>query len=154
MTQTASEAAAKTESISTLVAHWGDAWNRHRMDEAARWVAIDVDFVTVAGLRLKGRDEFVQFHQELHRTQMRDSVWTTLGHEVRFVHDVLGIVHVEWRMEGDRNQDGSDRAARLGVFTWLVVPVDNGFQISAGHNTNLRSDIAHRLKPPHATAQA
>ena len=52
-----------------------------------------------------------------------------------------------WRIEGDRNEDGSHRAGRLGVFTWLVVPVDEGFEISAAHNSNLRPDIAHRLNP-------
>lgn len=147
MIQAPTDAASKIESISRLVADWGLAWNQHRMHQAARLVAIDVDFVNVAGRRLKGRAEFLDFHQEIHRTQMRDSVWTTLGHELRFVRDDFGIAHVEWRIEGDRNEDGSHRAGRLGVFTWLVVPVDEGFEISAAHNSNLRPDIAHRLNP-------
>lgn len=146
MTQASTDAVSRIESISKLVDNWGLAWNQHRMDQAARLVAVDVDFVNVAGRRLKGRAEFLNFHQDIHRTQMRDSVWTTLGHEVRFVRGDLGIAHVEWRIEGDRNEDGSHRAARLGVFTWLVVPVDEGFEISAGHNSNLRPDVAHRLK--------
>jgi uncharacterized protein (TIGR02246 family) len=147
MTQAPTDAASKIESISKLVADWGFAWNQHRMDDAARLVAIDVDFVNVAGRRLKGRAEFLKFHQEIHQTQMRDSVWTTLGHEVRFVREDFGIVHVEWRIEGDRNADGSHRAARLGVFSWLVVSVDEGFEISAGHNTNLSPGVAHRIAP-------
>jgi uncharacterized protein (TIGR02246 family) len=147
MIQAETKAASKIESISNLVADWGLAWNRHRMGDAARLVAIDVDFVNVAGRRLKGRAEFLEFHQEIHQTQMRDSVWTTLGHEVRFVRDDIGIVHVEWRIEGDRNADGSHRAARLGVFSWLVASVNEGFEISAAHNTNLGPGVAHRIAP-------
>src|SRR5260221_5498878 len=135
MTQAPADTESKSESISRLVADWGLAWNLHRMDKAAHLVAVDVDFVNVAGRRLKGRAEFLEFHQQIHRTQMRDSVWTTLGHEARFVRDDFGIVHVEWRIEGDRNEDGSHRSARLGGFTWLVVPGNEGVEISAGHST-------------------
>ena len=70
---------ATTQLLQDLAMRWQDAWNRHDMDEIAASVAPNVDFVTVAGLWLCGRAEFCEHHRGLHRTQMRESRWTTLA---------------------------------------------------------------------------
>jgi uncharacterized protein (TIGR02246 family) len=44
--------------IDALIEAWARAWNAHDMQAAAALVHDDVDFVTVAGLWLRGRDEF------------------------------------------------------------------------------------------------
>jgi uncharacterized protein (TIGR02246 family) len=131
--------------IASLIAAWADAWNAHDMEQAVQLVTRDVNFVNVAGRWLKGADEFLSYHREVHRTQMRESRWANLGHEIKPLNDDLVLVHLEWTISGDRDLDGTPRARRHGIFTWLVIRYDDQWRIGAGHNTNLRSDTRHRL---------
>lgn len=125
---------------------WQHAWNHHDMDEIAMSVAPDVDFVTVTGLWLRSRAEFLEQHRGLHRTQMRDSRWTTLASTARLAREGLAVQHVEWCIEGDRNLDETPRSPRRGIFTW-VVSLQAPPSILAAHNTNLAAHVMHRLVP-------
>ena len=116
------------------------------MDEFSASIAPDVDFVTVVGLWLSGRAEFLEHHRKLHRTQMRESVWTTWGSTARPAGAGLALQHVEWCIEGDRNADETPRSPRRGVFTW-VVSLQAQPVILAAHNTNLAAHVMHRLTP-------
>jgi uncharacterized protein (TIGR02246 family) len=134
-----------TPGIGILVETWAAAWNAHDMQSAAALVAADVDFVTVAGRWLKGRDEFLRHHRDIHRRQMRDTTWATLGYEVRRLHEDFALAHLEWAISGERDADGAPRAARSGIFTWVVASTRDARLITAAHNTNLRADTSHRL---------
>lgn len=123
---------------------WQLAWNNHDAEALAALVAPDVEFVTVAGLWLRGRDDFHAHHRQLHRTQMSTSTWTTVGATLRMLGDGHALQHVEWRIEGDRDPDGSPRLPRQGIFTW-VLQLQTGTRILVGHNTNLASHLSHRL---------
>lgn len=135
---------ANVQSLHELALRWQRAWNHHDMDEIAAWVAPDVDFVTVTGLWLRGRAEFLEQHRRLHHTQMRDSAWTTLASTARLVCEGLALQHVEWCIEGDRDPDETSRAPRRGVFTW-VISLHDPLSILAAHNTNLAAHVRHRL---------
>jgi uncharacterized protein (TIGR02246 family) len=130
--------------VATLVEAWERAWNAHDMPAAARLVHPEVDFVTVAGHWLTGRREFLAHHQRIHRDHLRDSVWATRAYRVRPLHDRLVLVHLEWVITGERGPDGTTASPRAGVFTWVVEQAAGGL-IAAAHNTNLRSDVGHRL---------
>jgi len=123
---------------------WQDAWNRHDAEGLAALVAPDVEFVTVAGLWLRGWQEFLAHHRRLHETQMRLSTWTTAASTVRLLGKGHALAHVEWRIEGDFDTDGGHRSPRRGIFTW-VLQLRDAPLILAGHNTNLASNLAHRL---------
>jgi len=131
--------------IVELIDAWADAWNAHDMRQARRLVAADVDFVTVSGLWLKGGEEFLAHHRAIHRMQMRDSRWTNLGYELRSVRDDLCLVHLEWTIADDREPDGTPRARRYGLFTWLIERRGAAWHIIAAHNGDLRAGIRHRL---------
>ena len=131
--------------VDELVAVWATAWNRHDMEAAAGLVTSDVDFVSVSGRWLRGRNEFVDYHRRLHGKQMRDSIWTNLGHEARFVGDDLAFVHLEWAIRGDSDPDGTPRRQRLGLFTWVLFRTHDRWRIGAAHNTDLRPGVTHRL---------
>jgi uncharacterized protein (TIGR02246 family) len=128
-----------------LIEAWADAWNAHDMQRARGLVAADVDFVTVAGLWLKGGEEFLSHHREIHRMRMRESRWTNLGYELRSVRDDLCLVHLEWTTAGDREPDGTPRARRYGLFTWLIERRGDTWHIIAVHNSDLRAGVRHRL---------
>src|SRR5205085_7685701 len=51
---------------------------------------------------------------------LRESTWTTHGHDVRPLRADLELVHLEWTIAGERDTDGSIRPPRSGVFTWIV----------------------------------
>jgi uncharacterized protein (TIGR02246 family) len=133
------------DGIEALVAAWTTAWNRHDIEAVARLVMPNVDFVNVEGRWLKGRDEFVDHHRQIHRVQMRDSIWTNLGYETRLIGNDLAIVHVEWTIKGDRDPGGTARRPRHGLFTWVVSRTQNGWRIAAAQNTDLRRGVTHRL---------
>jgi uncharacterized protein (TIGR02246 family) len=132
-------------SIAVLVDGWARAWNRHDMEAAAALVVPDVDFVTVGGHWLKGRDEFLRHHWDIHRRHVRETTWTTHGYQVRSLHDDFAIVHLEWTIAGERDTDDTTRPPRSGIFTWLVARTPSAWLITAAHNTNLRADVSHRL---------
>jgi len=130
-----------------LAEAWMAAWNAHDMDAAAELFAPDVEFVNVAGLWLRGREEFLDHHRRIHAMQMRNSRLAHLATSIRSIRDDLALIHLEWLMEGDRERDGAPRAApRRGIFTWLAAREDDGvWRIIAAHNTNLSDHIRHRL---------
>jgi uncharacterized protein (TIGR02246 family) len=128
-----------------LIEAWAGAWNAHDMERARTLVADNLDFVTVAGLWLKGGEEFLAYHRDIHRTHMRDSQWTNLDHQLTPVRDNLWLVHLEWTIAGDREPDGTPRPRRYGLFTWLTEKRGNAWRIVAAHNGNLRADLRHRL---------
>jgi hypothetical protein len=50
-------------------------------------------------------------------------------------------MHVEWVLSGDKDPDGTARAPRESLFTWVVIGQADGWLIRAAQNTN-RSDLA------------
>lgn len=115
------ENAKDQEAIKEIEAHWQDAWNRHDMKAFAALVSEDVDFITVAGIWLKGRAEFESHHARMHQMQFRDSMWTTVETQIRFLKPDVAVVHVRWGITGDRDPDGTPRQPRRGVFTRVVM---------------------------------
>ena len=124
---------------------WARAWNAHDMRSAATLVTADVDFVTVAGLWLKGRDEFGRHHRDIHARHLRATTWKTLGYEVRPLGDDLALAHVEWEIAGELGTSDTPRPPRCGIFTWVIARGEGGWSIVAAHNTNLGADTSHRL---------
>lgn len=130
---------------------WAAAWNAHDMEAAAGLVAMEVEFVTVAGHWLRGRAEFLAYHRGIHTAQMRDSRWAGLAVDTRLLRDGLALIHLEWAIEGDRDPDGTPRAPRKGIFTWIAAREEDGaWRIAVAHNTNLRAGVHHRLWPDDA----
>jgi uncharacterized protein (TIGR02246 family) len=131
--------------IDAVIEAWGRAWNAHDMRGAAALVDADVDFVTVAGRWLRGRDEFLRHHQDIHQRHMRETTWATVGYAVRPLRDDLALAHLEWTIIGERAPDGTPRPQRAGIFTWVVACRGRAWLIAAAHNTNLGADASHRL---------
>ena len=131
--------------IDTLIGSWAQAWNGHDADALAALVWPDVEFITVAGLWLRGAPAFAAHHRSLHDGPMRGTRWTNHGHDMRRLHYDLALVYLEWTIAGEREPDGAARPDRPGVFTWLLMRDGAAWRIAAAHNTNLRADVRHRL---------
>ena len=115
------------------------AWNRHDMHAFGAMLTIDADWVNVAGIRWKGREEIEREHAARHGGPVfKDSVWTTRGITVSILKPDLAVVHIEWSIRGDRDPDGTPRQPREGVLSWVTVKDGSVWRIRAGHNTNKR----------------
>ena len=129
-----------------LIGQWGEGWNAHDIGSLAALVTADVAFVNVAGKRLLGREEFREHHQTIHRAQLRESTWRTLGWEWCHLPGAQLLTHVEWMIRGERDATSLPRAPRSGVFTWLLISTKAGCRIRAAHNTDMREGIHHRTE--------
>ena len=97
-------------------------------------MADDVDFVTVGAMWLHGRRDFEKYHTRLLSGRFSEAAIRPLQIAVRFLHPDMAVVYWSWRLEGDRNVDGTKRQIRCGMMTmvaeklggeWLVVVAQN-----------------------------
>jgi uncharacterized protein (TIGR02246 family) len=114
------------------------AWNTHDMTAMAKLFTEDADFVDVGGIRLKGRARIRDEHAKRHEMQFKESVMTVRSVDVRFLKPDVALVHIDWVMERDRDPDGTSRAPRNGVMSWVVVRQRDEWRIASAHNTNVR----------------
>jgi uncharacterized protein (TIGR02246 family) len=131
-----------------------DAWAKHDGHEMAKFMAEDVDFVTVGATWFHGRADFERYHTRLLSGRFKESRNTPLETIVRFLRPDLALVHFSWTIEGDKNADGSARPKRFGLMTmlaekrkdtWLVVAAQN---TNAGHGAPEADDIKLPIRLP------
>jgi uncharacterized protein (TIGR02246 family) len=113
------------------------AWNEHRLEKMDALVTDDIDWVNVDGGRGKGREQVVGGHVRVHATpKFKDSVMTLDKIEVASVRPDVAVAHVYWSLKGDRDNDGTPRQPRSGLFTWLLVKDGKAWRVRASHNSN------------------
>lgn len=126
-----------SEAIRALAAEFEKAWNTHDMRYFDAIVTDDIDWVNVDGGRGRGRDAIVGGHARVHATpKFNDSRLTVRRVEVAALRPDVALAHVLWWLQGDRNNDGTTRPPRDGVFTWLIVNDGKSWRIRASHNSN------------------
>ena len=123
------------EAIKQIEKDWQAAWNRHDMKALAALVTEDIDFITVAGLWLKGRKEFEEHHASIHVMRFKESVRTTTDVQVKFLKPDVAIVHVSGGIKGEKGRDGTPLQPRQGIFTRVVTKEGGKWLIKASQNT-------------------
>jgi len=116
---------------------WQDAWNRHDMEALSSLFTDDADFVQVNGRRWIGPAEIKKNHALVHEMMFKDSVWTNLKLDIRFLKPDVAIAHQTWGLRGDKNPDGTARTPREGLFTQVFIKRGRQWLITAAHNTNI-----------------
>src|SRR6516164_9675881 len=125
------------EAVRKLPQSFCDAWAKRDGHELAKIMADDVDFVTVATVYLHGRTDFEKFHTRLLSGRFRDSTITSLESSERFLRPDMAVVHWSWKIEGDKNFDGTPRAApRFGMMTMVAQKRNSNWQVVVAQNTN------------------
>jgi uncharacterized protein (TIGR02246 family) len=125
------------EANRALASAFEKAWNTHDMDVAFRkLLTTDVDWVNVDGYRGRGIEPVVQGHVRVHAAKFKESVLTVNAVSVGLLKPDIAIVHVSWGMRGDRDNDGTPRQPREGLFTWVTVKDGSAWKIRASHNSN------------------
>jgi uncharacterized protein (TIGR02246 family) len=123
-----------------------DAWAKHDGHELAKIMAEDVDFVTVATTYLHGRSDFEKFHARLLSGRFKEAVITPLQITVRFLRPDIAVVHWSWKIEGDKNPDGTPRQSRYGMMTLVAEKQIGVWLVIVGQNTNAILGIPPELQ--------
>lgn len=113
------------------------SWNKHDFSDMKNYVAEDADFVNVAGMHWKGREDIQYAHNKTHEQIFKDKPLTKVSVVIRFLTGDVAIAHVHMHLEGDLiTPDGSKKAApeALAIFiflkkngVWLITAVENVF---------------------------
>jgi len=124
-----------------------EAWAKHDGHELAKIMAEDVDFVTVATTYLHGRADFEKFHTRLLSGRFKEANLTTLQTTARFLRPDIAVVHWSWKIEGDRNMDGSARQQpRYGMMTMVAEKRDGSWLVVVAQNTNAMLGVPSELQ--------
>lgn len=127
------------------------AWNKHSGHELAKLMSEDVDFVNVGGDWLHGRTDFELYHSRLLSGRFKESTFVPLETVVRFLRPDLAVIHLSWKIQGDKNEDLTPRKPRFGLDTFIVEKKDAGWMIIEAQNTNQMpgpNPELNGIKPP------
>jgi uncharacterized protein (TIGR02246 family) len=113
------------------------AWNKHDIEVGFRKLLTDdVDWINVNAGRGKGIEAVVQGHVRVHEGKFKDSVMTVKDVEIALLKPDVALMFVSWGISGDRDDDGTPREPREGLFTWVTVKDGAAWKIRASQNTN------------------
>jgi uncharacterized protein (TIGR02246 family) len=137
---------ADDQAIRALPQSFCAAWAKHDGHALATIMADDVDFVTVATTYLHGRKDFEDFHVRLLSGRFKDSTITPIDITARFLRPDFGVVHWSWKIDGDKNADGTAREARYGMMTLVAEKQHGNWRVIVGQNTNAILGIPPELQ--------
>jgi uncharacterized protein (TIGR02246 family) len=133
--------AQRTTNDSVVIGEQVDAffasWNKHDFSDMKNYVAEDCDFVNVAGMHWKGREDIQYAHNKTHEQIFKNKPLKKLSVDIRFLTEDVAIAHVQMHLEGTlATPDGSRQvdpdALATFVFlnkngAWLITAVENVF---------------------------
>ncbi|HEX9223936.1 MAG TPA: SgcJ/EcaC family oxidoreductase [Candidatus Acidoferrales bacterium] len=138
---------ADEEAVGKLPQAFREAWAKHDGHELAKIMADDVDFVTVATTYLHGRADFETFHTRLLSGRFKESTITPLQTTVRFLRPDMAVIHWSWKIEGDRNMDGTARQQpRYGMMTMVAEKRSGTWLVAVAQNTNAALGLPPELQ--------
>lgn len=130
--QSASDRAA----LEALPTKYTQAWATHDGHKLTELMSDNIDWITVGGTWYRGRKDFEAYHTRLLAGRFREARMTALEKKVDFIRPDLAFVRWSWRMEGDKNFDGTPRPPRVGIITMVAEKQGDDWKIIAGQNTN------------------
>lgn len=119
-----------------LPTKYTQAWATHDGRKLTELMSDNIDWITVGGTWYRGRKDFEAYHTGLLAGRFREAQMTALEKKVDFIRPDLAFVRWSWRMEGDKNFDGTPRLPRVGIITMVAEKQGDAWKIIAGQNTN------------------
>ena len=130
------QSAADVSAVRAIPQAFAEAWAKGDAHQLSNLMSADVDFVTVGATWLHGRGDFEIYHGRLLGGRFKGSVNTPLEVKERCLNGRLCLLHWSWRLEGDRNEDGSLRPPRVGLMTMVVEKRAGAWMVVSAQNTN------------------
>jgi uncharacterized protein (TIGR02246 family) len=124
--------------LQSLPVKWEKYWNNHDMDSLGTMLTVDVDFVNLAGVWLKGEAATIKLLRVFHQSTFKNSVWSTDSVKIRYVKPDLAIMHIGWGLSGDVDPDGDARKPKHGIFTWIIIKEEKQWKLLAIDNVSIR----------------
>jgi uncharacterized protein (TIGR02246 family) len=131
-----SQTANDRRAVEMIPTQFLDAWAKHDGHALAQIMAENSDFITVGGAWFHGRKDIETYHSRLLSGRFRDAAMTLIERKVDFIRPDLGFVRWSWRMEGDKNADGTLRPPRAGIMTMLAEKQGSIWRVITAQNTN------------------
>jgi uncharacterized protein (TIGR02246 family) len=91
------------------------AWNTHDIKLFGSLFMNDADWVTVAGVRVKGRAEIQAVLEKEHATWAKTTTFTATSTEVRFPRADVAVIHLNWAVSGAVDREGNAALPARGV---------------------------------------
>jgi uncharacterized protein (TIGR02246 family) len=125
--------------IRQIETRFNEAWNRHDPDGMVESLTDDGQFVTVNGVWMKTRAEFLDLMRRLHGEggPFRASSRETLEMHVRMLSADSAMVHSRFRVSGETGHGGE--ASREGIGIRVVRKIDGRWRTVAVQNTDIRN---------------
>jgi len=123
--------------LKSLPIRWKEYWNNHNVDSIGTMLKVDLDFVNLAGVWLKGKAPTLTVLSRGHQTIFKNSEWTTDSVDIKYIKPDLAILHIGWGLSGDTDPDGTPRKPHHGIFTWVVVKEEERWQLQAIDNVSI-----------------
>jgi len=114
-----------------------DAWNKHDAKEFSAVFTEDAEFTNVAGVSAVGRKAVEDFHAPRFATHFKDSNQVITRSKVKFIKPDVAAVDAWWEMTGARTPSGQNAGVRRGILSFVMVKVQDQWQVAVMHNTNL-----------------
>jgi uncharacterized protein (TIGR02246 family) len=115
-----------------LVDGFGRAWNTHDMNGFAGLFTDDADWVTVGGVRVKGRAAIQAVLEKEHATWAKTTTFTALTTEVRFLCADVALIHVNWEITGAIDREGKLAGPSRGINVIVAAKQPDGWRVIAG----------------------
>jgi uncharacterized protein (TIGR02246 family) len=125
----------ESKAVEAQIDAWFTSWNKHDFSDMANYMGKDCDFVNVAGMHWKGREDVQYAHQAIHREIFKDVPLEKIAVSIRFAKPDVAIAHVLMRPrkafatpDGSKGGDSDALATFVFVKTnavWLVEAVEN-----------------------------
>jgi uncharacterized protein (TIGR02246 family) len=124
--------------IVALVRSLENIWNCHRLEDLAKLLTEDAEWVNVVGMWWRERDEIVKAHVALHAGMFRNTAMEVSGPpEVRMIANDVAIATMTVRMGDYATPDGQRMSGVVDRLTLVTVKQEGAWRISSGHNTTI-----------------
>jgi len=120
-----------------LATRFVEGWNAHNAASFGALMAVDADWVTASGIRLRGRDKIQDYLAGEHATWAKRTSMRALNIHVRPLNAKAAIVHFEWEIATPGEGGGAPSVAR-GNNLFVAVD-DNGWIIVSGQVARART---------------
>jgi len=118
---------------------FGEAWNECDAQKLAALFDEDAEFVNVVGIWWHSREDIYKAHEYGLRVIFKDSTLSQGKSTVKYLSDLIAVVHARFRLKGQTPLDGTAPEQRQTIFSFVVhrADSDNTWSCASAHNTDI-----------------
>jgi len=138
--QETDSASTDTAKISSTIAGFATAWNKHDVNAFSMLFAEDADFTNVVGQGGHGRAEVKEFYVRPFDTWFKKSNFKFIRQKIRLIKPDVASVDAWWEMSGTVSAGGKSNPVRKGLLSFVMTKQQGAWLFLVMHNTSLSND--------------